>query len=292
MINQRNWRGYAPDWFRARYLSTFFESLGALLDTQAQRVLDGRLAAIPYAGPDPGAPRLASGQRIECQPDALPYHSADRLIPLYPTEPVLSQRVRLSRWRQLHAQRGTHRGEMNHVQPYFLPAVTLPVLRIVHQAAPGAPAIWHQLDGSGIYSLYSNGSGNFDYDGRSLWSRWTAFVEMQGNATYTPPHTYDDGHRYDDGSIYDQGTPVPLTAAAQADIATMFADWKGAHSWLGAVVLNWGTPVDPTATPTQDATGWWSLPNGANTWAATVDPTTGLGTRPPYMLWIYDNPVP
>ncbi len=33
-----------------RYASTFFESIGALLDTEAQRVMDGRLAANPYAG--------------------------------------------------------------------------------------------------------------------------------------------------------------------------------------------------------------------------------------------------
>ncbi len=289
MILQRAARKYlrtgAP-WMLARYASTFFESIGALLDTEAQRVLDGRLAANPYAGTGDGTARLATGQRIECQPDALPWHANDRALPLYGTEPLASKRYRLSRWHQLHARRGTPWGEMEHVQPYFLPGVA-PVIHIVHQAGDGSSATWRRMAADGTRSQHRATPSNFNYDGQtSKWSRWGAFLEMDGTA-FTPPNTYDDGHTYDDGAVYDAGGANPFTAAQCADIVSMFLDWKAAHSWCMFIVLVWGTTVDPTATPVQDPTGWWSLPNGK--WGSTVDPVTHLGTRPPYMQWIHDQ---
>lgn len=294
MILQRAARKYlrtgAP-WMLERYASTFFESLGAVLDCEAQRVMDGRLAAIPYAGSGAGAAYLASGQRIECRPDALPWHANDRAIPIYATEPEASQRYRLSRWHQLHARRGTPRGIMEHVQPYFLGANglgPLPVIRIVHQAGDGSCATWHKLDAATAYTKSRATPSNFDYDGQtSKWSRWGAFIEMLGTA-YSEPFTYDDGsHIYDGGGIYDQGGAQPFTSAMAADVVSMFVDWKAAHSWCMFVVASWRA-VDPTGTPTQDATGWWSLPNGK--WGTAYDPVTHLQTRPPSMLWLRDTP--
>lgn len=290
MILQRLARSYlrsgAP-WMLERWASTFFESIGAVLDTEAQRVMDGRLANNPYAGTGAGTARLATGQRIECQPDALPWHANDRALPLYGTEPLASKRFRLSRWRQLHARRGTPWGEMEHVAPYFLPGVA-PTIHIVHQAGDGSSATWRKLAPDGTRSEHRSTPSNFNYDGMPAgWSRWWAFLDMAGTGI-APPPLYGAGHLYGDGSLYGGG----LSAAQCADIVSMFKDWKAAHSWLNAVVLVWPpATIDPTGTPTQDADGRWSLPNGANTWSVLADPGTGKATRPVGYQWIYDAPA-
>ena len=278
-------------------VSVFYESVGTVLDQLAQRISDGRLTMNPYAGPDPGGARLATGQRIECQPDALPYHSRDRGITLYPTEGLLSQRIRLASWWQLHAQRGTHFGAIEHVRPYFADTVALgfayPTITIVHQDNEGTPAAyWYSESPTGVRSVLRVSPSNFNFDGRpSYRSRWWAFVDMTGTG-YTPPHTYDSGGIYDtSGWQYDQGGATPFTAARAADVAAMLQEWKGAHSWCGGVVVMWSAPINPAGSPVQDATGWWSLPNGANTWAGLVG-LDGRGTRPPSWDWIFDNNAP
>jgi len=301
-VYQDMWRKWAPPWFRtARNIGVFYESVGRILDSEAQRALDGRLAGIVYAGAEPYAAKLADGRRIECQPDALPWHSADRGIKLYPTEGELSQRIRLSQWRQLHAERGTHWGEIRHVRPYFADRVaagyTYPTIAIVHQTNEATPrAVWYQVDPSGARTMRRAATSNFDYDGQPVKrSRWWAFLDMTGTG-YTPPETYDSGGIYDtSGWVYDAGGAYPLTLDAQADIVSMFTDWKAAHSWCAGVILVWpqvGGGAFPTynATPAQDATGWWSLPN--EKWALTYDPSSGLGTRPPNFIWTLDNPAP
>jgi len=268
----------------------FYAAIGSQLDAMAEKILVGRLSSNPFAGgANPtreGAARLADGRLIECDVQALPAIADQRGITLYPTEPELSKRYRLSRWWQLHKRRGTHKGELEHVWPYFLGlATTMPVIDIVHQAADNSSATWHRIDATGTYSVYRKTPGNFDFDGTSAWWRWFAFVRMSGTGI-AGPNTYDDGHTYDDGSIYDAGG---LSTAQQRDIAQMFLDWQSAHSECIGVALVWGSSaVDRTSTPTQDPSGWWSLPNGAGTWAKAYNPTTHLATRPPMVQWIYE----
>lgn len=294
MIFQRLWLDYAPPFYRGRrWISTFYESLGAVLDTEAQRVLDGRLAAIPYAGRGPGAAKLATGQRIECAPDALEHHANDRGIKLYDTEPEWSKRYRLSRWYQLHSRKGTPLGEMMNVQPYFLGADglgSLPTIRIVHRAPD--VTTWHTLAPDGEYSK-SIAVDNFDYAAGddAQWSQQYAFIEMS-ESDFTGPPLYGNGHLYGTGVLYGTGGANPLSAQAKADLASMFMDWDSGHSWWTAIILNWGTPIDVTATPTQDADGRWSLPTSGGHWYPMVDASTGLATRPPRMQWIYENIPP
>lgn len=289
MILQRAARKYlrtgAP-WMLARWASTFFESIGAVLDTEAQRVMDGRLAANPYAGAEPNAGKLATGQRIECQPDALPYHRADRGLFAYPSMPILGQRIQCAQWHQLHARRGMHWGELEHARPLFLPG-TPPTMHIIHQSGTAGKARWYTLHPDGTRQLRKPNVFNYD-DRLTLWTRWWVFIEMAG-AGFTGPPLYDDGHLYDDGSVYDGD----MTAQMRSDIVAVFRDWKAAHSWLAAVVLVWPPAVfDPSVAPSQDADGRWLQPNGANTWSVMVDPGTGLPTRPLGYEFLLDNPPP
>jgi len=274
-------------------VKTLLGAIGAQLDATAEQIMQARLQAVAFAGgPNAartGAARLSDGRLIECDPIMLPLHGQQRGIRVYPTEPVLSRRVRISRWWQLHQRRGTHRGEMEHAQPYFLSlATTLPTIRIVHQPGDGASAYWHTLDPNGVYSLTRVAPSNFNYDGQtSKWARWFVFLDMTGTGIAGPPlYNAIGGHRYGDGTLYGVGG---LPAGAFADIVSMFRDWKSARSWLAAVVLVWPpATLDPNGTPTQDADGRWSLPNGK--WGRLVDPATGKGTRPIGYQWIYDNP--
>lgn len=302
-VYQTLWRRWAPPWFQtAPNIGTFYESVGALLDSEAQRALDGRLAGIVYAGAEPFAAKLADGRRIECQPDALPWHEKDRGIKRYSTESDLSFRIRASNWRQLHAERGKPWGEIRHVRPYFSDRVAAgyayPTIAIVSQTndSPNS-SWWYQVDPAEARTFIKVSPSNFSYDAfPSYRSRWWAFLDMTGTG-YTPPETYDSGGVYDtSGWRYDEGGAYPFTTDRAADVAAMFNDWSAAHSWLVGVVLVWpmagGAPF-PTAAgvPTQDAAGWFSLPNGAGTWAGyTLPAPDGRASRPPNFQWIYDNP--
>ena len=293
-----------PSYFRGPNMATLGGAFGSQLDSRAEQILQGRMAAIPFAGgANPGrvgAARLADGRLIECAPLALQAHAADRGILTYPTQGELALRVACSQWHQLHQARGTHWGEIMHARAYFADQVAAgfayPRIAVVFQDNEGSPAArWYQVDAAGNRTLLV---GNFNYDGFNLCrSRVWAFIDMTGTG-YTPPETYDSGGIYDaSGWRYDAGGSRPFTAAMGVDVAAMFFDWKAAHSWLAGVVAVWpqagGAPF-PTAagTPTQDATGWWSLPNGAGTWSVLANPGTGLGTRPPNFIWLLDSQAP
>jgi hypothetical protein len=293
VILQRLWRGYAPPWFGARRIATFFEAVGAVLDTEAQRVLDGRLAGIPYAGSDPGGARLSSGQRIECQPDALPYHATDRSLTLYATEPLRSQRVRLSQWRQLHARRGTPRGVLEHVQPYFLGALgtsPVPLVRVVHTQRAAGLTDWHTLLADGTYVIERRSYTSWDVGLTPGWAEFDVIIYAQANAVQVPAlpaaQTYDGGSAYDDGSLWDGLAPAVI-----ADIQSMVEEWHAAHArlrWI--IVCDDESKCTPDEVLVTDASGWTSLPSAGN-WlslAYTSGPYLGHNTRPPYLRFIYD----
>lgn len=303
MLLQKFWRAYRPPWFQGPNVNIFYESVGALHDLIAQRVLDGRLAANPWAGPGVGIeePVTATGQRIECQPDALPWISRDRGIPLYTTEGLLSQRQRLAAFRQLRAARSTHWGEMEHVRPYFSDAVALgyayPRFTIVFQdgLTPTPGALWYSMAPDGSRTITRTAPSNMDYDGLIKRTRWWVFIDMTGTG-YTPPALWGGGWTWGDGTLWGSAGTRPFTAQAGFDIAQMFVNWHAAHSWLNGVIVVWpgvGGAAFPSATttPTQDASGWWSLPNGPNTWASIVLPD-GRASRPPNFQWLLDNPAP
>ncbi len=287
---REQWPDLLPPYMQGPNLRTLWGAFGAHADGCAATVMFSRLQALPFAGganaTREGAARLANGQFMECEPFVLPIHAEQRGIRLYDTEVTLSRRIRLASYLLLHAQRGTHRGEMLHVRPYFSTAAAYPGIDIVHQTGSGV-AVWHRMSAAGVYSVYRPTTPNFNYDDRpDKRSRFWVFFRMYGTGI-APPNVYGDGHTYGDGETFGENG---LTTSQHRDLAAMIADWKGAHSWLAGVALVWdNTSVDPTGTPTQDGDGWWSLPNGAGTWRSTVDPMTGLNTRPPNVQWIYDN---
>lgn len=277
-----------PTWINDPVIGALAEVFGSALDGLAERSFRGRLAAIPYAG---GA-KTAGGVLLQCDPDVFPWHARDRQIKLYSTEPEYSKRVGLATWHQLHSRRGTHKGEIENVRRYFRGTDnrgSIPTIRIVHRSGDGVTT-WHTYTGAGVYSK-SKAVDNFEYRTGydAQWAQWYAFVEMS-ESDFTGPPLYGDGHRYGGGTLYGADGATPFTVAAQRDIVAMFRDWKAAHSWLTAVILNWGPLIDVTALPTQDADGRWSLPNG--TWGWTADPNTGQPTRPKGMQWVYEQLPP
>jgi hypothetical protein len=282
---------FAPEWLRGHYGSAFLEACGLTLDIAMQRLVES----------------VRAGQPLACYPDALPRIAAQRGLRIYETEPLASKRYRLSRWLQLHHARGTHRGEMEHLQPYFLGGDglgTLPTIRIVHRSGNGL-VTWHTLSGGtfgdptrSTYSVYRAAGDYFNFDDngansaapvpwdpnvQAAWSRWWAFIELQGVDTQALAH-YDDANTdYDDPDLYYDG----ISGAIGADLVAMLRDWKAAHSALWGVALS-SQALDITAAPTQDADGWWNWPS-AGEWGKLIDGTTHLPTRPPYLTWLLDR---
>lgn len=281
-------RSVAPWYMQGARMGVLLDSVGQTMDAIAERSFLGRTAAIVHAG---GA-TTAGGLRLQCEPDVLPVHAEDRQIPLYPTEPIPAQRLLLAQWHQLHARRGTHRGELERVQPYFLGADgigVLPRMRIVHQDGAGAGATWHTLSGSadpggaGVYSIHRQVPSNWVFDGQtSKKSRWWAIIYTAGTSLVSNAMYWDDGSLWDGGWVWDG-----VLRSVAEDLIAMFLGWHSAHSECAGVILATDpASFDPTATAVTDADGWTSLPVG--NWGRLVDPATGKPTRLPTAIFIYD----
>ena len=267
------------------------------LDNFRDRSVDGQRSAIPYAA---GA-RLADGRLIQCDADVLSWHARDRGISIYSSEPELSKRYRLSRWRQIKKRRGSPFGVFENLQPFWLAtqASALPTVRIVHQDNVGSPsAVWYTLTPAGAISVKRRITSNWNYDGAAAkWSRFWVVLHLPPG--YSSIVVYDDGTTvYDGGAVYDG-----VTALAIADIVSNIKEAKAAHSRLAGIIVTTlqptdpipgvaGThyPFDPGDTAQTSAEGWTSLPVG--NWASIVDPATGLPTRPPWASWLYEDQGP
>ncbi len=227
---------------------------------------------------------LRLGQPLDCESSALPIISADRGIRIYETEPEASKRTRLSRWWQLHRRRGTHRGEMENLAPFFLPA--RPLMRIVHQNGGGDIATWHTLNQDETYTVHQQSPSNWDWDGvPAAWARWWAIIYREPLIGWLEAATYDDPDvEFDDGTLWDGGP----SETQIRDIVEALQEAQAGHSHLwGVIVSDDETSFDPTAAAVTDADGWTSLPTG-NWWVA-ADAITGLPTRPPYASFIFEQ---
>lgn len=267
-----------PPWMRGPNCTTVAEAVGAQLDANAEQVLVGRLQSIVFAGGPTtsreGAARLADGRLIECEPFVLPLHAEQRGIQIYATESTLSKRIRLSQWRQIHAERGTHRGELRNLQPYFVAWPALPRMRIVHQSNEATPSVlWHTLDPDGSYSVHRQLTSNWNWDGvKSKKTRFwlIIYVDQLG---YTSP-VWDGAQTWDGGSVWDG----LFTDLQIADIVAMITEAKSAHSKLsGVIAATDPASFDPTAAIVINGDGTSTLPGG--NWNYLVDPTTGKPTR-------------
>lgn len=287
------WR-FGSSWFQGPWMRAMLDMLAGGLDDFRDRVLDGQRNSNPYAA---GA-RLADGRLIECDADVLAYHSRDRGISIYSSEPELSKRYRLSRFRQLKKRRGSHLGELENLQPFWLATQSsvLPTVRIVHQDNKGTPsAVWYTLSPSGAVSIRRVTTSNWDYDGQaSKWSRFWVILHLPPG--YSSMIVYDDGSTvYDGGAVYDG-----ITALAIRDIVANLKEAKAAHSRLAAVIATTLQPTDPipdcvgthypfnpldTAQALTD--GATSLPTG--NWGSIIDPYTHLPTRPSWASWLYED---
>ena len=270
---------FTPSWFQNPYMGTMTRAVAAAYDAMAGRVFDGRRASNPYAA---GA-RGADGALFECPADVLPYHSRDRGIRLYSTEPEPSQRFRLGQWRQLKKRRGSHQGELRNVQPYFLSSVAMPRMRIVHQSN-GSPnvATWHTLDAAGVYSVHRASPSNWNWDDApALRSRFWLIVYT--NELGLEQSTWDGPTRWDDGALWGG----LFTKAQIDDLVAMINEAKAAHSILWGVIL----ATDPDSFRPQDPVivdpdGWSNLPNGK--WGFVIDNDTGQPTRLPSAIVAFD----
>lgn len=261
--------GVAVHYLRQKNIATFLEAVALTLDGAGDAMAAGMRLAYP----------------LLCPADQLPVILKDRALPIYPTEPTAATRQRARKWWQLHRARGSHQGELRHLQYYF-PAGAAPVIRIVHQSGDGLTATWHTLDAAGNYSVATATPSNFYFDSSpNQWSRF--WVILYPPASYSRT-LWDAGWLWDDGTLWD-GT-LGFTAAQLADLVQMVLDWKASHSALWGFILCWDpTKLNPAETAgVQDADGWWNLPD-AGQWGTLKSIITGLATRPPYIEFVYDR---
>lgn len=276
-----------PPYMRGPNLSTVAEAVGAQLDANAEQVLVGRLQSIVFAGgPTPsreGAARLADGRLIECEPFVLPVHSEQRGIAIYTTESTLSKRIRLSQWRQIHAERGTHRGELHNLAPYFATWPSVPRMRIVHQTNDATPAaFWHTLDPDGTYSIHRQSPSNWNWDNQPTKKSRMWLIVYTDQLGFTEP-TWDGGQTWNGGTIWDGG----FSSAQISDVVAMVEEAHSGHSRLdGVIAATDPTSFDPTAAIVVNADGTSSHPDGK--WNFVIDSNTGKPTRLSTARVLYD----
>ncbi len=271
---------FVPSWFQSPFMGTMLKAVASAYDDMAARVFEGRRASNPYAA----GSRTDAGILRECDADVLPYHSRDRGIRLYSTEPEASQRYRLGHWRQLKKRRGSHQGELRNVQPYFLSSPALPRMRIVHQSySAGTPvATWHTLESDGSYSVHRASPSNWNWDdATALRSRFWLIVYTDELGITQP--VWDGPTRWDDGSLWGG----LFTKAQIDDLVAMVNEAKAAHSILWGVIF----ATDPNSFRPADAVivdpdGWSNLPNGK--WGFVIDNDTGKPTRLPTATFAFD----
>lgn len=283
----------APEWWQGPDMAKWLGAFAKTLDHFADRAIDGLRNSTPYAA---GA-KLADGRLIECDSDVLSWFARDRGISIYSSEPDLSKRYRLSRWRQLKKRRGSHLGELENLQPFWLATQSslLPTVRVVHQNNEGTPSCcWYTLSPDRSYAIRRRTTSNWDYDGQaSKWSRFWVILHLP--VGYSTAIAYDDGSVWDGGAVYDG-----ISALAIRDIVHNIKEAKAAHSRLAGVIATSlqptdvipgvsGThyPFDPLDTAQTSAEGWTTLPVG--NWGSVVDPDTNLPTRPPWASWLYED---
>jgi hypothetical protein len=285
---------FAPSWFQARWMRALLDSFAGALDTLDLQLYGGLKAGNPYAA---GA-RDRSGALLQCESDALAYHARDRGISIYSSEPDPSKRYRLSRWRQLKKRRGSHLGELDNLQPFWLATQSsaLPTVRIVHQDAEGTPSsVWYTLTSAGAVSVHRRTTSNWNYDGQAAkWSRFWVVLHLPPG--YSSMIVYDDGVSvYDGGAVYDG-----VSALAIRDMVSNIKEAKAAHSRLAGIIATTLQPTDPipdcagTHYPFDPLDTAQSLTDGATSlpvgnWGSIIDPYTNQPTRPSWASWLYED---
>lgn len=260
--------GTIPPWFvRNTNIGTYLEAFGLSLDTVAESAIQG----------------LRMSQPLRCDESALPILARDRGLRLYASEPVASQRRRLSRWHQLRRQFGTHAGQMRNIQPFFLSHVAVPRIRIVHQSGDGLSTTWHTLEADDTYTWHRATPSNWDWDDNDAqWSRYWVIIYTNtlGLAAQTE---WGGADTWDGGQVWDG----LLTEAQVADIVGGILEARAPHTKLWGVILATDPAwFDPTASVVVNAAGWSNLPGG--NWGAVIDHATGKPTRQPGATWVYD----
>lgn len=266
---QKRITALVPWYLRQRHVSTFLEAVALTLDG----AIDGGVAAFRLAHP------------LNCHPSALPTISRDRRLRIYATEPETSQRYRLSRFWQLRRQFGTHAGQMNNLQPFFLDRPALPMLRAVHQSGDGATATWHTLNTDGTYEVHHQTPSNWEWDAHpEQWSRFWVILYVDALAL-DPPVGWDGGGEWDGGTLrWDE----LFSDERNADMQAAILEAKACHSALwGLILATDPASFDPTATAVTDPAGWTTLPVGGN-WNFPIDNVTGDPTRLPSASFVFD----
>ena len=244
--------GTRPPWFlRRKNWGRFLEGFGFVLDASLETLQQG----------------MALAQPLNCDASALPVLAYDRELTLYSTEPVASQRYRLSQWWQLHRQFGTHEGQLRNMQPFFLPGV-LPRLRIFHMSGDGSTSTCHTLDADGTYH-WERCVSPWNWDGvASAWSRYWLVIDIS-TLGFAPP-TWDGPQAWDGSSVWG-GT---FTADQIADIVAAVTEAQDTTTML------WGVMTTSDATLFDSTVAAATLPDGSTTWPcgnwwSPIDPVTG-----------------
>lgn len=249
-----------PKWLRRDLGARLLYVLGAAHDAFAEYVYEGVSARFPSLA----------------EPMALQALGRDRGIPIYPGEPLPSQRIRLRQWRKARRLKGTAAGAMKVLQPIWYPAV--PTMRVV--AGNSTRAMWATLYGddavaqtagatSGTMAFHRASPTNWDWDSDYAYRPEPATIHRWWAIVYAPPQVVE----------HPALVPPSTTISVGSSLLTQFCNdvQFGLHEWrrAGSKISGWILAFDPTTfDPAGSGAGY---PDG--TWHHEADPVTRLPNR-------------
>lgn len=227
----------SPPWLRRTIGAAFMQGLGAPVEVQVDRNLEGLRMRFPGGGADD---------------DALGYLGRQRRILRGPGELAGTFSDRLRRWWDSHRTRGGAYALLTQMHAYL--RATNPGLEIVYISNSGTADA--RIDADGVITRGGNVPAGWIGDGENppKWARFFLFVELPGS-TFNVVLIDDEGN-----PIVDENGEAILVSIALSDLGpTEFAElcavpheWSAAHIdriYIGVIPAGgilWGVPASLT----------------------------------------------
>lgn len=217
-----------------------------------------------------------------CDPSALPYIGADRLIPQGPGEPISSYRVRLQRAFPSWAHAGSPFGILSSVLPMFLPLT--PVVRTVSDKSD-----WDSYQAGADptkppdHEFVTAQNWNWDndtYDAgpQSLiriaqwWRWWLILFAVSPNSWCTKGPVIGAGQGWKIGPNNPRSIGLSVPASTIQSIRQIVNQWMRAGSWCRWIIVSFNAgewdpsqPADGVHNPQGTFGPWCTVVNGVYT---------------------------
>lgn len=211
---------WVPAWWTGPNRGRVLWSIGATLDVAIQWTQLAVMERFP----------------LWCSEEALQHHCRDRGLVRGQAESSESIRLRLTKWKQLHARRGHAFGMLEALQAYFSPQA--PLIRMV-TSGPNWAQWWTRTSG-GLETFSKVTPSNWDWDslepGLALVDHHRRFWIIVYQSASDPLSLFpSQGTSAQQDATLTRGTRGRVEAAK--DLRYIANAWKAAGTWCAGIII-------------------------------------------------------